>query len=97
MAEMVIKIVEERHQSVFSRVAGPDEITACCKEFEEEFGKRFRLLPDGGLVPADVYIERVKMGKTSMFKPMIGWRGCPFCLTSFVATTQPVVITPAKE
>ena len=81
---------------MFRRVVAPEELTACCQEFEEEFGKQFRLLPDGGLVPAAVYIERVKMGRVALDKPKIGWRGCPYCLTAFVAAIQPVIITPTQ-
>ena len=92
--QMTITVVEEQHSSVFRRVAAPEDLTACCQEFEEEFGKAFRLLPDGGLVPAAVKIERVKMGKTVLDQPKIGWRGCPYCLTAFVITTQAAVINP---
>lgn len=93
---MTITVVEEQHQAVFRRVAAPEELTACCKEFEEEFGKQFRLLPEGGLVPAAVRIERHKLGKIVLDKPKIAWRGCPYCLTEFVITTQTAVITPAQ-
>jgi len=103
--QMTITIVEEQHSTVFRRVVAPEELTACCKDFEEEYGKQFRLLPDGGLVPAAISIERVKMGRVTMNKPKIGWQGCPYCRTPFVATIQPavmtpvqtVVVTPAKE
>lgn len=94
--QMTITVVEEQHSSVFRRVAAPEDLTACCQEFEEEFGKAFRLLPDGGLVPASVLIERVKMGKTVMDKPKIPWRGCPYCLTAFIIDTQVAVITPVQ-
>lgn len=95
--QMTITIVEENHQAVFRRVAAPEELTACCQEFEEEYGKQFRLLPDGGLVPAALLIERQKMGKTVMDKPKIGWKGCPYCLTPFIISTQAAVINIAKE
>lgn len=95
--QMTIHIVEEQHQAVFRRVAAPEELTACCKDFEEEYGKQFRLLPDGGLVPAALYIERVKLGRITQDKPKIGWRRCPYCAAEFVSDIQTAIINTAKE
>lgn len=91
-----IAVITEVHQAEFRRVALPE--TACCPPFEEEFGKEFMLTADGGLAPASLRIERVKLGKIIMDKPKIGWRECPFCYTSFVADPQTVIKTsPAGE
>lgn len=84
-----IAVITEVHQAEVRRVALPE--TACCQEFEEEFGKEFMLTRDGGLAPASLRIERNRMGKIVMDKPKIGWPECPFCHTSFVVDAQTVV------
>jgi hypothetical protein len=91
VTEMRIPIVEEQHQVVMQRVAAADQITICCPDFEEEFGKQFILLPGGGVVPAGLRLERHKMGRTVIDKPKIGFRACPYCGVKFVAETQVVV------
>lgn len=94
---MVVTVVEEHHRAVVRRVAGPEELTACCRELEEEFGKCFRLLPHGGLVPAAARIERVKIGKIVQDRPKLAWRWCPFCGAELVADTQTAVMPPKTQ
>lgn len=76
---MQILIKEEQHHVTLRQVASPDEITVCCDEFAEEYGRQFTLLPDGGLVPAAVRLHRTKMGKAVLDKPKIGWKYCHYC------------------
>ena len=86
-----IAVIEETHQAVFRRVAIPE--AACCPRFEEEFGKQFALTRDGGVAPASLRIERLKLGKTVMDQPKCGWTACPFCRTLFTQDTQAVLKT----
>jgi hypothetical protein len=87
---MKIAITEELHQVTFRQVASPSEITVCCDEFAEEYGKLFTLARDGGLVPAVACMQRTKLGKTVLDKPKIGWRYCHYCGKPIVSVTTPV-------
>lgn len=87
---MQIAIKEETHQVTLRQVAPPSEITPCCDEFEEEYGRQFMLLPDGGLVPAAERIQRTKLGKYVLDKPKIGWKYCHYCGKSISSVTNPV-------
>lgn len=89
-----VAVITEVHRMERRRVALPE--TACCKEFEAEYGKEFMLTPDGGLAPAILRIERVKLGTIVYDKPKIGWPECPFCHISFVANHQEVVKTSGE-
>lgn len=88
--QLKITVIKEIHQAERRRVAAPAE--ACCKEFEEEFGKEFTLTRDG-VAPASLRCERVKLGKIVHDRPKIGWKQCPFCQTSFTTDHQEVVKT----
>lgn len=85
--QIQITILEETYQTVRRRVADAAEFTPCCKEFKEEYGRQFRLLCGGGIVPAAARIERTKMGKIVQDQPKIGWLACPYCFTQFVTDT----------
>jgi len=87
MGGMKIAITEELHHVTFRQVASPSEITVCCAEFAEEYGRMFVLMPNGGLVPAAARIQRDKMGKTVVDKPKIGWRYCQYCGKPIVSVT----------
>ena len=91
--QMVVTVVEETHRAVVRRVASPEKLTACCREFEEEFGKCFRLLPEGGLVPAAARIERTRLGKIIQDALKLPWHWCPFCGAELVAAIQATVIS----
>jgi len=88
---LAIQVITEVHQTARRRVSLPTE--ACCESFEEMFGKEFMLTPDGGLAPASLRIERVKLGKIVYDRPRIGWPKCPFCDTVFTPDHQEVVKT----
>lgn len=76
---MEITIQEEQHRVTLRLVAPADDVTVCCDEFLEEYGRQFNLLPDGGLVPEAARIQRTKMGKAVLDKPKIGWKYCLYC------------------
>lgn len=88
---ITITVITEIHQATASRVQSPE--TPCCQEFLEEYGKEFVLCADGGVAPASVCIQRVKMGKVVYDKPKKGWPRCPLCHTKFVCDQQEVVIS----
>jgi len=87
--QLEITVLEEVHQTVRRRVAETAFIS-CCQEFEEEYGRQFRLLPGGGLVPAAARIERNKLGRIVLDQPKVGWKFCQFCGTQFVTNTRVV-------
>lgn len=87
---MEITIQEEQHQVTLRQVAPQDNLTVCCEEFAEEYGRQFRLLPDGGLVPEAARIQRTKMGKVALDKPKIGWKYCHYCGKPITSVTNVV-------
>lgn len=88
---LVIPVITTIHQVPVTRVESLE--VGCCQELEEEYGKIFILTADGGLAPASLRIERVKLGKTVYDQPRIGWKRCPFCGTAFHLDSQTVVKT----
>lgn len=85
---MEITIQEEQHRVTTRLVAPQDDITVCCDAFAEEYGRQFKLLPDGGLVPEAARIQRTKMGKAVLDKPKIGWKYCHYCGKPITSVTQ---------
>lgn len=85
---MQITIQEELCQVRLRQVAPQDDTTVCCDAFAEEYGRQFKLLPDGGLVPEAARIQRTKMGKAVLDKPKIGWKYCHYCGKTITSVTK---------
>jgi len=94
---MVVPVVQEEHRVTHRRAADPAGIQCCCQGFEAEFGKAFRLLPGGGVVPARLRLERVKIGKTVLEQPKTAWKYCPLCGLPITVEVAAVVKTSESQ
>ena len=94
---MTIRVIETEHTTVMRQAAPAEEVTVCCIEFAEEFGKAFRLLPGGGLAPESLRLYRVRLGQEYHDRPKAPWNFCPCCGLPIATEVVPVVQTVNSE